>query len=135
MAGKMGKDRVIDLSKKKTELEWSYELQEVSEKAATAWFKWVGWMFAIGGISYLAEKTDSSLLKVFEGISLGLLTLYFLMLLISIRIEPYHSWTRSRKTRWGRIVAFAPIAIITVLVFAGSKEVIDTVIQLVKEAK
>ena len=135
MEDKTKKDRIIDLNEKKTELEWSYELQEVSEKAATAWFRWVGWMFAIGGISYLADKTNSTILKAFEGISLALLTLYFLMLFVSIRIEPYHSWSRSCKTRWGRIVAFAPIAIITSLLFAGSKEVVDAVVQLVKEAK
>ncbi|RLA20521.1 MAG: hypothetical protein DRQ61_09835 [Gammaproteobacteria bacterium] len=135
MEEKTEKDRIIDLSKKRTELEWSHEIQEVSEKAATAWFRWVGWMFAIGGISYLADKTNSTILKAFEVISLVLLTIYFLMFFVSIRIEPYHSWARSCKTRWGRIIAFAPLVIVTGLLFAGSKEVIDTVVQLVKEAK
>ena len=70
-------DRVIDLCARKTEDEWAYSAQALYETFTPLWFKWVGWTIALGGISYLAEKTASTPLKVIESISYFLLSFYF----------------------------------------------------------
>ena len=54
-----GKDRKFDLLLKTTEDDRAYLTQGFFEKLAPLWFKWLSWVFATGGVAYLAEKTGS----------------------------------------------------------------------------
>jgi hypothetical protein len=128
-------DRKIDLFAKKTEDEWAYAVQAFFETIAPLWFKWLGWVFALGGVSYLAQKTGSVALKGIEAVSYVILAMYFLQFFASIRVEPYHSWALSQKGTVKRFLALLPIVIMTLLLVWGSRELIDHVIEQVKIAK
>lgn len=131
----MGKDRVIDLAAKKTESEWAYTAQTFFEQLTTLWFRWLGWIFAIGGVAYLSEKTGSTPLKFIKEISYSTLTFYFLFFFASLRLEPYHSWALSRPTKFTRILALLPFLALSLALIWGSRELIDHLIEQVKVAK
>lgn len=128
-------DRIIDLSAKKTEDQWSYALQNFYEKVTPLWFKWVGWSIALGGISYLAEKTGSLPLKVIESITYFLLSFYFAYYFASFRIEPFHSWAKSRTSRIGRFFALLPFTILVIAMWVGTRVLILHVMEQVKLVK
>lgn len=129
-------DRIIDLTAKKTEDEWAYAAQEFYETVTPLWFKWIGWTIALGGISYLVDKTGSTPLKVIESISYFLLSFYFAYVFASFRIEPFHSWAiRSRTSRKGRFFALLPFFILAAAMFWGTRELIEHVVEQVKLVK
>lgn len=128
-------DRKIDLFAKKKEDEWAYAIQVFSEKTAPLWFKWLGWIFALGGVSYLAQKTGSVALKGIEVVSYVIIAMYFLQFFASIRVEPYHSWALSHKGTLKRFFALIPIIVIALMLVWGSRELVDHVIEQVKTAK
>lgn len=105
-------DRKIDMFTKKTESEWAYAHQTFFEKLTPLWFKWPGWVFALGAVSYLAEKIGSMPLKVIESISYFILAFYFLFFFASFRVEPYHSWALSRQGKIKQFLALLPILLI-----------------------
>ncbi len=82
------RDRIVDLSAKKTESEWALSAQGFFEKFTPLWFKWIGWIFAVGGIAFLSQQTGSIVLEGLETISYVLLFQYFIYFFASIRIEP-----------------------------------------------
>lgn len=128
-------DRVIDLSAKKTEDEWALSAQAFYETFTPLWFKWVGWTIALGGISYLEEKTASMPLKVIESISYFLLSFYFAYYFASFRIEPYHSWAKSKSSKIGRFFALLPFFIFACAMWWGTRELISHVVEQVKLVK
>lgn len=130
-----GKDRIIDLSAKKTEDEWAYSAQALFEKITPLWFKWLGWVFATGGVAYLAKKTGSIPLKTIEIISYYILTMYFLYFFASIRVEPYHSWARSRSSKLEKFLALLPAFALAFAMILGARVLIDHVIEQVQIAK
>lgn len=123
-----GKDRIINLSARKTEDEWSYAIQGFFEKYTPLWFDWISWMFATGGISYLAKKADSLALTGLEVISYIAMYMYFQYFFFSVRVEPYHSWALSRPTRAKRFLAFVPFAVLALGSVFGVRMIIQDVI-------
>lgn len=130
-----GKDRMIDLSAKKTEDEWAYSVQAFYEKITPLWFKWLGWVFATGGVAYLAKKTGSAALKAVEAVSYLLLTFYFVYFFASIRVEPYHSWASSRSSKLKRFLALLPAFGFAIALWLGVRELISHVIEQVQVGK
>lgn len=128
-------DRVVNLSAKKTEDEWAYSAQAFFETFTPLWFKWVGWIIALGGISYLAEKTTSTPLKIIESISYILLGFYFLYFFASFRIEPYHSWAKSKTSKTGRFFALLPALLFGLAMWWGTRELITHVVGQVNLVK
>lgn len=126
------RDRIIDLKAKKTEDEWAYAAQGFYEALTPLWFKWLGWTIALGGVSYLAEKTGSTPLRVIEATSYVLLSLYFAYFFASFRIEPLDSWARSRTSRMGRFFALLPIFFAAIAMWWGTRELVGHVVEQVK---
>ncbi len=129
------KDRIINLSEKMTEDEWAYSAQAFFEKITPLWFEWMGWVFATGGVAYLAKKTGSIPLKAIEAISYITLTLYFTYFFASIRIEPYHSWALSRSSKLKRFLALLPVLVLAVALTFGAHVLIHYVIDQIQMAK
>lgn len=125
-------DRVIDLAAKKTEDGWSYAIQGFFERFTPLWFQWVGWVIALGGVSYLADISGSLILKLIEFISYWLLSFYYAYYLGSLRIEPFHSWAISRSSKFKRSMALLPFFILGMLLWLGTKGIIDHVVFNVK---
>ena len=130
-----GKDRIIDLSARKTEDEWAHTIQAFFEKITPLWFKWLGWVFAIGGVAYLADKTGSTPLKIIEAVSYIILNMYFLNVFSSIRVEPYYSWAANRPSKLKKVLALLPVFILTLALTLGTRELISHIIAQVKIAK
>ena len=130
-----GKDRIVNLSAKMSEDDWSRSGQRFFEDAATYWFKWLGWLFALGGVAFISEKTGSIPLKIISALSYYVLLMYFTFFIASMRIEPYHSWALSHKTKFKRRLALAPAFAIAVLATFGIMELIDHVIAQVELSK
>lgn len=130
-----GNDRIIDLSTKKTEAEWSYSAQAFFEKVTPLWFKWLGWVFATGGVAYLAKKTGSASLKTIEEISYFLLAFYFMFFFTSIRVEPYHSWASSCTSKMKRFLALLPVYGLIVALVLGTRYLIGHIIEQVQIGK
>jgi succinate dehydrogenase hydrophobic anchor subunit len=128
-------DRVIDLSARKTEDEWAYAAQGFFETFTPLWFKWIGWTIALGGISFLAEKTSSTSLRVIEAISYLLLSFYFGYFFASFRIGPYHSWTLRQSSKIRRFFAALPLLLVVIGMWLGTRELINHVVEQVTLAK
>jgi hypothetical protein len=128
-------DRIIDLAARKTEDEWAHAAQAFFESFTERWFKWVSWTFALGGISYLAETTGSTSLKLIEAISYILLSFYFAYYFASFRIEPYNSWARQVRSRAWRFLALLPLFLIAAGMLLGTRELISYVVEQVKLMK
>lgn len=126
------RDRIVNIAAKKTEDEWAYALQSFLEKVTPLWFTWVGWMTALGGISYVAEKTGSVPLTVIEGISRGLLSSYFAYYFASFRVEPYHSWANGEASKKRRFFKQLPFFVLLMLMWFGNRELIEHVVGKVK---
>lgn len=122
------KDRIIDLSKKNSEDGWSYAAQRFFERLTALWFKWLGWIFATGGVAFLAKKTGSVPLFIIETISYFLLTWYFLYFFASIRVEPYNSWARGRSSKGKRTLALLPAFSAAITLTLGARLLIGHVI-------
>lgn len=130
-----GKDRIIDLSAKKTEDEWAYSAQAFFEKITPLWFKWLGWVFATGGVAYLAKKTGSIPLKIIETVSYLILALYFLYFFASFRVEPYHSWASSRSSKLKKFLALLPVIGLSLALVLGARVLISHIIEQIQIAK
>jgi hypothetical protein len=128
-------DRVINLAAQKTEDEWAYAAQGFYETFTPLWFQWIGWTIALGGISFLAEKTASFPLKLIESISYFLLSFYFAYYFASFRIEPYHSWANRKISKIGRFFALLPIFVFAISMYLGSRGLISHVVEQFKLAK
>jgi len=129
------KDRIVDLSIKRTEDEMAYAAQGFFENITPLWFKWLGWVFATGGVAYLAKETSSTILEMIEVISYFILTFYFLYFFASIRLEPYHSWAVSRPSKFKRFLALLPAFCLGVAMTLGTRALINYVIQQIQIAK
>jgi hypothetical protein len=125
-------DRKINLFATKSESEWAYTAQSFFEKLAPLWFTWLGWIFALGGVSFLAEKTGSTALSVIGVASYSILYMYFLYFFASFRIEPYHSWALSRPGKLKQTFALIPILLITLVLVMATRELIEHVVEQVK---
>jgi hypothetical protein len=130
-----GKDRVIDFAASKTETEWAFAAQSFFEAFTHQWFKWIGWIFAIGGIAYIAAKTGSVVLKVLEQISFVLLWFYFMYFFASLRIQPYYKWARSRPSQLKRALALIPMLFLALVLTLGVRALISHVIEQIQIAK
>ncbi len=131
MSDEYGRDRVIDVSAKKTESEWSIEAQKFFERITPLWFTWLGWIFAVGAMAYFAESSDSIALNILVGISYSLICLYAAFFVGSLKIEPYYSWANGLK-RWRKIFAFAPSFLIAVAITFGLQKLIYHVVMQVR---
>jgi hypothetical protein len=127
-------DREIDLAIEQTEKEWAYTAQRFFERVTPLWFNWLGWVFATGGVAYLAQKTSSVYLVAIEKISYTLLMFYFMYFFISIRIEPYHSWVFKIKSKPKMLLAMLPALILGLALALGSQILITGVIEQIKVA-
>ena len=67
----------VDLQRRETETGWIRLLDRFYLSVTPIWFTWLGWLAALAGLRYLSEKCDSFLLRAAWGLSVFLLTLYF----------------------------------------------------------
>lgn len=129
------KDRVIDMSAKKTEDEWAYFMQALFEKIVPSWFKLLGWILATGSVAYLVKKTGSLPLLIIEALSYGMLIGYFSYFFASVRLEPYDSWIRSRSSKLKIFLALQPRFVLTGVLILGIRVLSGHVIEQVQIAK
>jgi hypothetical protein len=130
MSDEYGRDRIVDVSAKKTESEWSIEIQKFFERFTPLWFNWLGWVFAIGALAYFAESSDSLALNLLVKVSYSLIFLYAVFFVGSLKIEPYYSWANGLKG-WRKVLAFIPpLFIASAIVFGLQKLIYHLVMQV-----
>jgi hypothetical protein len=115
MSTPSGDYRIINLAAENTEAGWGRSAQAAFERAAAAWFTWIGWLTATGALAYLAERTGDPLFKVLAAVSLLAIWIYFQAFFGSLRIEPWTSRLLSSKRRGSRILLLAVIALLSVI--------------------
>lgn len=118
----------------KEEFKWHSSLQSLIEAITPLWFKWLGWMFATGGVAYLAERTGNEYLKGIETISYTLLMLYFMCFCMDIKIKPYTTWVRNMKNGPKKLLAALPALILGFILTVASQGLITEVIKQIKLA-
>src|ERR1700722_3845426 len=100
----LGHHRIIDLAAvKKHDREWTPAYYRNIERGTAGWFTWMNWLLARGALVYLATKTHSAVLRVLAGISQGLLWMYIVAFMSSIRIEPITSKLYQSHTILARV--------------------------------
>lgn len=72
-----GKKIEIDLQRKETEAGWIAIIDRFSLQATPRWFNWVAWLFALGAIHFLHDRSPSIITGAILGISYLLLFSYF----------------------------------------------------------
>lgn len=127
--------RRLNLAAKKTEEEWANTLHGLAEDLAQTWFKWLSWCFALGAISYLADKTGSNILMGLKVTSYIVLVFYFQQFFNSFRIEPYESWVLSQRTRFRLFLAILPAAILTTISLIATNRLIHHAVEQINFAK
>lgn len=99
----------IDLGSKKTEAEWQKTVDDFCKKATPLWFQWLEWLLILGVVTYLAEQSESALLKAVSGLSYWMLFLYLQALFFSLEFYGF-PWTKSERAR--RIVSLVLSALL-----------------------
>lgn len=69
----------IDFDKKKSEEEWLTPLHKFFLAATPKWFNWLGWVFILGALSILAEKSQSMAVTIIYAISFIFFMNYFMI--------------------------------------------------------
>lgn len=123
-----------NISPNQAEDERAYSAQKFFERATPLWFNWLGWIFATGGVAYLAEKTGSSYLILIEKVSYFLLMMYFMYFFGSLRVEPYHSWAFNLKSKRKKAIAITPPLILGLSFALISNALVTNIIQQIKMA-
>jgi hypothetical protein len=72
------------LELKKTERSWNEWLDKIVFTNVPKWFEFIGWLFLIGAMSYLAKTTDDIYVKILYAISYVFLSFYILRYFFSI---------------------------------------------------
>ncbi len=74
----MADDRIeIDLQRKETEAGWQDIVDRFGLLGAPSWFNWIGWLFALAGLTYVHETTGSLVFGVLRAISTMMMFFYF----------------------------------------------------------
>lgn len=68
----------INLFTKKTEAEWIKAQDDFFLKATPIWFDWLKWIFIMGAIQVVADKTHDPLVRLINGSSYVLLMFYMI---------------------------------------------------------
>jgi hypothetical protein len=114
----LGKDRILDLSRKRTELGWARVLQGSAERFTPLWFTWIEWLFLTGALAYIAERTGDLWVMGLAALSLLVLYFYFMQLCFSVRVEPWHTkWVECTSLRTRRIAAVLFAVAVTLIVY------------------
>lgn len=77
----------VDFSHRDTEASWIRILDDFAKKATPVWFNWLGWFLLLGALQYLFKKSQSVLVGVAIGISVGFLWLYFQAFFYGIKFK------------------------------------------------
>lgn len=127
--------RTLNFSAKKTEAQWAETLHGMAEDFAATWFKWLGWLLALGAIAFIAEKTGSGVIRGIEIISYVVLVFYFNQFFYSFRIEPYESWIAAQTTNLRLFLGVLPAVTLTTIFIIATNRLIYHAVQQVQLAK
>jgi hypothetical protein len=78
------KRKRIDVRVKKTEAGWIDWMDKITFTNVPKWFDFIEWLFLLGAMSYLVEKTNSVYIKIIYAISYVFLSIYVFRYFLSI---------------------------------------------------
>ena len=87
----MNEPNEIDLAARKTEAERIVAQDRFWLVAAPKLFEWLRWVVILGAITYVANRSDSFVLKILLSISYGVMLLYFQSFFYQVKFKnlPY----------------------------------------------
>jgi len=100
----------IDFKEKKTEAGWQRTIDSFWKKATPHWFEWLEWVLVLGVITFLAEQTQSIVLRVVTGVSYVALLFYLQSIFFSLE---FHGFPLIKSERTRRVVSLLLSAILS----------------------
>ena len=101
----------VNLSARKTEAEWSKANDDFFLKATPIWFDWLKWIFIMGAIQVIADKTHDRSVQLIMGTSYFFFMFYMFAYFYNIE---FHGIPLIKSERIRRIVSI----IISMLIFS-----------------
>ena len=107
----------IDFKVKKTEAEWQKALDDFWMKATPQWFEWLEWLLILGAIHFLAEQTQSVILRLVSATSYAALFFYLQSFFFSLEFHGFPLIKSERVRRLMSLVLSAILAMALWLLF------------------
>jgi hypothetical protein len=74
----------VDFGAKKTEAGWNEWMDRIVLSNVPKWFEFIGWLFLLGAMSFIAATTNNIYVRILYGVSYIFLTLYLLRYFLNI---------------------------------------------------
>ena len=117
----------INLKPSDTEQENIERFDQFILAVTPKWFNWIGWLLILGALFVLKEKADSFVVNIISGISVGLITAYFMCYFYKFTFKNIPFIKSKAKVRLASLLVSGALSLMFLLLFQAVVDVLGKI--------